>query len=200
MYFYLFIIAADTSLFFFSSRRRHTISKRDWSSDVCSSDLAPDMATNEQTMAWIMDTYSMQVGYAVPEIVTGKPVVLGGSLFRHEATGAGVVMVVERACERLGWNLAEQRCVVQGFGNVGGIAAQELVGKGATVLAVSDFSGGVYSERGLDLTAVRGWIAEHGTLEGYGDAEHVSNAELLELSCDILVLAALEGQVTGENA
>ncbi|MFY9578295.1 MAG: Glu/Leu/Phe/Val dehydrogenase [Gaiellaceae bacterium] len=161
---------------------------------------APDMATNEQTMAWIMDTYSMQVGYAVPEIVTGKPVSLGGSLFRSEATGAGVVMVVERACERLGWNLAEQRCVVQGFGNVGGIAAQELVGKGATVLAVSDFSGGVYSERGLDLTAVRAWIAEHGTLEGYPDAEHVSNAELLELQCDILVLAALEGQVTDENA
>ena len=161
---------------------------------------APDMATNEQTMAWIMDTYSMQVGYAVPEIVTGKPVSLGGSLFRSEATGAGVVMVVERACERLGWNLAEQRCVVQGFGNVGGIAAQELVGKGATVLAVSDFSGGVYSERGLDLTAVRAWIAEHATLEGYPDAENVTNAELLELPCDILVLAALEGQVTGENA
>jgi glutamate dehydrogenase (NAD(P)+) len=161
---------------------------------------APDMATNEQTMAWIMDTYSMQVGYAVPEIVTGKPVSLGGSLFRSEATGAGVVMVVERACERLGWNLAEQRCVVQGFGNVGGIAARELVGKGATLLAVSDISGGVYSERGLDLTAVRMWIAERGTLEGYPDAEHVSNAELLELPCDILVLAALEGQVTGENA
>ena len=106
---------------------------------------APDMATNEQTMAWIMDTYSMQVGYAVPEIVTGKPISLGGSLFRHEATGAGVVMVIERACQRLGWNLAEQRCVVQGFGNVGGIAAQELVSKGATVLAVSDVSGGIYS-------------------------------------------------------
>src|SRR5206468_95660 len=80
---------------------------------------APDMATNEQTMAWIMDTYSMQVGYAVPEIVTGKPIALGGSLFRHEATGAGVVMVIERACDRLGWNLSEQSCVVQGFGNVG---------------------------------------------------------------------------------
>src|SRR5207249_7560080 len=83
---------------------------------------APDMATDEQTMAWMMDTYSMQVGYAVPEIVTGKPVALGGSLFRHEATGAGVVMIVERACDRLGWKLSEQRCVVQGFGNVGRIA------------------------------------------------------------------------------
>src|SRR4030095_12105164 len=92
---------------------------------------APDMATDEQTMAWMMDTYSMQVGHAVPEIVTGKPVALGGSLFRHAATGAGVVMVIERACERLGWRLAEQSCVVQGFGNVGGIAAQELATRGA---------------------------------------------------------------------
>jgi glutamate dehydrogenase (NAD(P)+) len=161
---------------------------------------APDMATNEQTMAWIMDTYSMQVGYAVPEIVTGKPVALGGSLFRHEATGAGVVMVTERACARFGWELAERRCVVQGFGNVGGIAAQELVVRGATVVAVSDVSGGVYSEAGLDLSAVRQWVADHGTLEAYPDAEHVTNAELLELPCDILVLAALEGQITGENA
>jgi len=161
---------------------------------------APDMATNEQTMAWMMDTYSMQVGYAVPEIVTGKPVALGGSLFRHEATGAGVVMVIERACGRLGWTLAGQRCVVQGFGNVGGIAAQELLAKGATVLAVSDISGGVYAERGLDLAAARDWVAGHGTLEAYPDAEHVTNAELLELPCDILVLAALEGQITVENA
>jgi glutamate dehydrogenase (NAD(P)+) len=161
---------------------------------------APDMATNEQTMAWMMDTYSMQVGYAVPEIVTGKPVALGGSLFRHEATGAGVVMVIERACERLGWKLAEQRCVVQGFGNVGGIAAQELAVKGAAVLAVSDISGGIYSESGLDLDAVRGWVEDHATLEGYPDVQHVTNAELLELPCDVLVLAALEGQLTGENA
>jgi glutamate dehydrogenase (NAD(P)+) len=161
---------------------------------------APDMATNEQTMAWIMDTYSMQVGYAVPEIVTGKPIALGGSLFRHEATGAGVVMVTERACERLGWKLSEQRCVVQGFGNVGGIAAQELVSKGATVVAVSDISGGVYAPDGLDLEAVRGWIADHGSLEEYADAQHLTNAELLELPCDILVLAALEDQLTAENA
>jgi glutamate dehydrogenase (NAD(P)+) len=161
---------------------------------------APDMATNEQTMAWIMDTYSMQVGHAVPEIVTGKPVSLGGSLFRHEATGAGVVIVIERACERLGWKLAEQRCVVQGFGNVGGIAAQELAAKGATVLAVSDISGGTYSESGLDLEAVRMWVADHSTLEGYPGAEYVTNAELLELPCDMLVLAALEDQLTAENA
>jgi glutamate dehydrogenase (NAD(P)+) len=161
---------------------------------------APDMATNEQTMAWMMDTYSMQVGYAVPEIVTGKPVALGGSLFRHEATGAGVVMVIERACERLGWSLAEQRYVVQGFGNVGGIAAQELASKGGTVIAVSDISGGIYSPNGLDLIAARGWVAAHGSLESYPDADHVTNSELLELPCDVLVLAALEDQLTAENA
>jgi len=161
---------------------------------------APDMATNEQTMAWIMDTYSMQVGHAVPEIVTGKPVALGGSLFRHEATGAGVVMVTERACRRLGWKLGEQRCVVQGFGNVGGIAAQELVSKGATILGVSDISGGIYSESGLELASVRAWVTDHATLEGYPDVRHVSNSELLEQQCDILVLAALEGQLTAENA
>ena len=161
---------------------------------------APDMATNEQTMAWMMDTYSMQRGHAVPEIVTGKPIAIGGSVFRHEATGAGVVMVVARACERLGWKLSEQRCVVQGFGNVGGIAAQELFDRDASVVAVSDVSGGVHDERGLDLPALHAWIADHGTLEGYPDAEHVSNSELLELPCDILVLAAREDQLTEENA
>src|SRR6186713_2802308 len=114
---------------------------------------APDMATNEQTMAWMMDTYSMQRGHAVPEIVTGKPISIGGSVFRHEATGAGVVIVIERACRRLEWDLAAQHCVVQGFGNVGGIAASELHAKGARVVAVSDISGGVYAEAGLDIPA-----------------------------------------------
>jgi glutamate dehydrogenase (NAD(P)+) len=161
---------------------------------------APDMATNEQTMAWLMDTYSMQKGHAVPEVVTGKPISVGGSVFRHEATGAGVVMVTERACQRLELPLAQQRCVVQGFGNVGGIAAQELVDKGAAVVAVSDVSGGVHDEAGLDLADVRAWIAEHGTLDGYPEADHVTNSELLELPCDILVLAAREDQVTEENA
>ncbi len=161
---------------------------------------APDMATNEQTMAWMMDTYSMQIGYVVPEIVTGKPVSLGGSLFRREATGAGVVMVIQRACGRLGWQLGGQRCVVQGFGNVGGIAAQELSDRGAIVLAVSDFTGGVYHEEGLDLAALRAWIAVNGSLADYAAAAHVTNEELLELPCDILVLAALEDQLTGENA
>ncbi|MDQ2982705.1 MAG: Glu/Leu/Phe/Val dehydrogenase [Actinomycetota bacterium] len=161
---------------------------------------APDMATNEQTMAWMMDTYSMQVGYAVPEIVTGKPVSLGGSLFRHEATGAGVVMVIERCCQKLGWNLAQQRCVVQGFGNVGGIAAAELAAKGATVLAVSDVSGGIYSETGLDIPALRAWAEEHGSLADYPRYDRITNEELLALPCNFLVLAAREDQVTGENA
>jgi glutamate dehydrogenase (NAD(P)+) len=161
---------------------------------------APDMATNEQTMAWIMDTYSMQVGYAVPEIVTGKPVALGGSLFRSEATGAGVVMVIRRACERLGWDLSDQRCVIQGFGNVGGTAAHELAESGATVLAVSDISGGIHSDRGLDVARVRGWVEDQGSLAGYPGSEHVTNAELLELPCDVLVLAALEDQLNAENA
>jgi glutamate dehydrogenase (NAD(P)+) len=161
---------------------------------------APDLATNEQTMAWVMDTYSMQAGYAVPEIVTGKPVSVGGSVFRKEATGAGVVMVTERACERLDMPLSRRRCVVQGFGNVGGVAADELAAKGATVIAVSDVSGGVYDRDGLDLPALHAWAREHGSLEGYEEAERISNAELLELACDVLVLAAREDQVTSENA
>jgi glutamate dehydrogenase (NAD(P)+) len=148
----------------------------------------------------MMDTYSMQIGHAVPEVVTGKPISIGGSVFRSEATGAGVVMVIERACRRIGWDLAEQGCVVQGFGNVGGVAARELVARGAKLLAVSDISGGVHSADGLDFEHIRGWVAENGTLDDYPDADHVSNAELLELPCDILVLAALEEQLTAENA
>jgi glutamate dehydrogenase (NAD(P)+) len=162
---------------------------------------APDMATDEQTMAWMMDTYSMQAGYAVPEIVTGKPISIGGSVFRPEATGAGVVMVIERACRRLGWDLSEQRCVVQGFGKVGGVAAGELAERGATVIAVSDVSGGIHDPDGLDVQALYAHAVEHGhgSLAEY-EGEHLTNEELLELPCDILVLAALEDQVTGENA
>ncbi len=161
---------------------------------------APDMATDEHTMAWMMDTYSMQRGYAVPEIVTGKPISIGGSVFRAEATGAGVGIVIERACERLGLRLAEQRCVVQGFGKVGGVAAQELAAKGATVTGIADYSGGVYVEDGLDLGALQEWVAASGGVIGFPGARQLSNAELLELPCDVLVLAALEEQVTGQNA
>ena len=161
---------------------------------------APDMATNEQTMAWMMDTYSMQRGHAVPEIVTGKPIAIGGSVFRHEATGAGVVMVVARACERMGWKLAEQRCVVQGFGNVGGIAAAELVEKGATVVGIADHTGGFHAEGGLDVRAMGEWAAAHRSLAGYAGAEPIPTAAVLELPCDALVLAAREDQVTAANA
>ena len=161
---------------------------------------APDMATNEQTMAWMMDTYSMQVGHVVPEIVTGKPISIGGSVFRHEATGAGVVMVIARACERLGWDLAEQRCVVQGFGNVGGIAAHELADYGATVIAVSDVSGGLYDEEGLAVHELTDFVQEHGSLADWRTGRRITNEELLELPCDVLVLAAREDQVTAENA
>jgi glutamate dehydrogenase (NAD(P)+) len=161
---------------------------------------APDMATNEQTMAWMMDTYSMQRGYAVPEIVTGKPVSIGGSVFRQEATGAGVVMVVARACERLGWQLADQRCVVQGFGNVGAVAAVELADRGATVIAVSDVSGGLVNEDGLDIPELQGYAREHGSLEGCDAGQRISNEELLELECDVLALCAREDQINAENA
>ncbi|MBV8479361.1 MAG: Glu/Leu/Phe/Val dehydrogenase [Actinobacteria bacterium] len=161
---------------------------------------APDMATNEQTMAWMMDTYSTQKGYAVPEVVTGKPISIGGSVFRREATGAGVVMCAEHSCERLGMPLAEQRCVVQGFGNVGGVAATELHAHGATVLAVSDISGGVYSPDGLDIPELHAYVAENGSLAGYDRCTRITNEELLELPCDVLVVAAREDQITGANA
>ena len=161
---------------------------------------APDMATNEQTMAWMMDTYSMQVGHAVPEVVTGKPISIGGSVFRHEATGAGVVMVVARACERLGWELAEQTCVVQGFGNVGGIAAHELADRGAKVIAVSDAYGGVFDAAGLPIHEMSDFAKANGSLELWDRGQRITNDELLELHCDILVLAAREDQVTDANA
>ena len=162
---------------------------------------APDMATNEQTMAWMMDTYSMQKGYAVPEIVTGKPISVGGSIYRREATGAGVVMVAERACERLEMPLPQQRCVVQGFGNVGGVAASELHDKGAAVVAVSDISGGVYAAGGLDIPELHAYVTANGSLDGYVDGvERITNEELLELPFDVLFVAAREDQLTAENA
>jgi glutamate dehydrogenase (NAD(P)+) len=161
---------------------------------------APDMATDEQTMAWMMDTYSMQVGHAVPEVVTGKPLSVGGSVLRPEATGIGVVMVVDEAVKRLGWSLDGVACVVQGYGKVGAVAAHELALRGARVVAVSDIAGGIHDPRGLDLASVDAWRKEHGGLEGFPEGQGMSNAELLELPCDVLVLAATEEQVTGENA
>ncbi|MEO8291339.1 MAG: Glu/Leu/Phe/Val dehydrogenase [Gaiellaceae bacterium] len=161
---------------------------------------APDMATDEQTMAWMMDTYSMQMGHAVPEIVTGKPLSVGGSVLRPEATGIGVVMVVEEAVRRLGWGLDGSSCVVQGYGKVGAVAAHELAIRGARVIAVSDIAGGVHDERGLDLDALDAWRREHDGIAAFPGSKAVSNSALLELPCDVLVLAATENQVTGENA
>jgi glutamate dehydrogenase (NAD(P)+) len=161
---------------------------------------APDMATDEQTMAWMMDTYSMQIGHAVPEIVTGKPLSVGGSVLRPEATGIGVVMVVQQALQLLGFQLAGSSCVVQGYGKVGAVAAHELVLRNARVVAVSDLAGGVRREEGLDLEDVDRWRAGHGDLGGYPRGDALTNAELLALPCDVLVLAATENQVTGENA
>ena len=162
---------------------------------------APDMATNEQTMAWMMDTYSMQKGYAVPEIVTGKPVSIGGSLFRHEATGAGVVMVRRARLRAARLDLAEQRCVVQGFGNVGGIAATELHDRGATRDRRLRHLGRRRS-RPTGSTSRRCTRTSTSTVRSRAtpDVERISNETLLELECDILVLAALEDQVTGANA
>jgi glutamate dehydrogenase (NAD(P)+) len=147
-----------------------------------------------------MDTYSMQVGHAMPEIVTGKPLSVGGSVLRPEATGIGVVMVVEEAVRRLGWSLERLSCVVQGYGKVGAVAAHELAARGVRVVGVSDIAGGIYAPGGLDLRRVDTWRSEHGGLAGYPEAETVSNPGLLELPCDVLVLAATENQLTDENA
>ncbi len=161
---------------------------------------APDMATNDQTMAWMMDTYSMQVGHAVPEIVTGKPLSVGGSVLRPEATGIGVVMVIEGAVAKLGEQLAGQTCIVQGFGKVGAVAAHELHAHGAKVIGVSDIRGGIHNDEGLDMPALDEWHSREGLVEGFPGCASVSNTGLLELPCDILVLAATEGVLTGENA
>ena len=161
---------------------------------------APDLGTDEQTMAWMMDTYSMQVGHAVPEIVTGKPISVGGSVLRPESTGIGVVMVIEQAMGRLGRELDGATCVVQGYGKVGAVAAHELELRGARVVAVSDIAGGLVDERGLRLAELDEWRRDHPDLGGYPKGRRVTNAELLELPCDILVLAATENQLTAENA
>jgi glutamate dehydrogenase (NAD(P)+) len=161
---------------------------------------APDMATGEREMAWFMDTYSQQVGHSVPEIVTGKPPVLGGTEARRAATGLGVVYVTEAILERLGWPLREQRFVVQGFGNVGATAASELHAVGAKVVGVSDHSGGLVDEDGLDIPALQAWVAEHRFLDGAPLGRPVGRVEVLETPCDVLIPAALERQITDENA
>jgi glutamate dehydrogenase (NAD(P)+) len=161
---------------------------------------APDMGTDEQVMAWIMDTYSQQVGYGVPTVVTGKPVVLGGALGRSEATGRGLVYVIEEAARRTGLALEGATAVVQGFGNVGSAAARFLVDDGVKVVGVSDASGGLYDPRGLDVPSLLRHVQENRLLEGYPDAEAITNEELLELECDILAPCALQNQITAANA
>jgi glutamate dehydrogenase (NAD(P)+) len=162
--------------------------------------MAPDLGTNEQVMAWMMDTYSMHEGHAVPGIVTGKPVGLGGSLGRREATGRGVGYLVNRATDTLGLEMSKATAVVQGFGNVGSVTAFSLARYGAKIIAVSDVSGGIYSEKGLDLWALEKHVAQSKTVAGFPEAEPVANEQLLLLPCDILVPAALERQITGANA
>lgn len=161
---------------------------------------APDVNTNAQVMAWMMDTYSMHQGYTVPGVVTGKPVSLGGSEGRNEATARGAVFCIEEACARLGMAVAGSRVAVQGFGNAGSVAAALLADAGARVIGVSDSGGGLHAPEGLDIAAVRAWKAEHGELAGFPAARPITNAELLALPCDILVPAALENQVTAANA
>jgi len=162
--------------------------------------MAPDLGTNEQIMAWMMDTYSVYAGYTVPSIVTGKPVGLGGSLGRREATGRGVGYLVNRATDALGLDMSKCTAVVQGYGNVGSVSAFSLARYGAKVIAVSDVRGGIYNQKGLDLRALEKHIAENKTVAGFPEAEPVTNEQLLLLPCEILVPAALEQQITGANA
>jgi glutamate dehydrogenase (NAD(P)+) len=162
--------------------------------------LAPDVNTNEETMAWIMDTYSMQVGYSVPGVVTGKPIVIGGSLGRREATGRGVVYCVQEASSLLKIPLQGARVAVQGFGNVGSVTAALLNELGARVIAVGDAYGGVYRDHGLDIPELLKYHQATKTVVGFPDAEAVTNADLLTLPCEVLVPAALERQITEVNA
>lgn len=161
---------------------------------------APDMGTNEQVMAWIMDTYSLQIGHCVPGVVTGKPVGLGGSLGRRESTGRGVAYLISRAMDTLGIRAEGATAVVQGYGNVGSVAASSLAKQGVKILAVSDAYGGIHNAAGLDLQALNAYVAQTKSVVGFPGAEPVSNTELLLIPCDVLIPAALERQITGENA
>jgi glutamate dehydrogenase (NAD(P)+) len=161
---------------------------------------APDVGTNEQTMAWIMDTYSIHMGHSVPGVVTGKPVNLGGSLGRREATGRGVGYLVGRAMDALGMNASECTAVIQGYGNVGSVAAAAMAKHGTKIIAVSDADGGIHNAKGLDLNALEAHVAQHRTVVGFPGSEPISNADLLELKCDVLAPCALERQITAANA
>ncbi|MDQ3226953.1 MAG: Glu/Leu/Phe/Val dehydrogenase [Chloroflexota bacterium] len=161
---------------------------------------APDVNTNPQIMAWLMDTYSMNIGYSVPGVTTGKPIVLGGSEGRSEATGRGCVFTIENTARVLGLDLAKARTVVQGFGNAGSVAARLMAELGSPVVAVSDSRGGVYNPDGLDLTGVNAHKLRTGTVVGFSEAESITNEEVLVLPTEVLIPAALENQITADNA
>jgi len=161
---------------------------------------APDMGTNEQTMAWIMDTYSLQSGHCVPAVVTGKPVSLGGSLGRREATGRGVAYLVSRAMDTLGITASTSTAVVQGYGNVGSIAASTMARQGIKIIAVSDAFGGLHNANGIDLAKLDAHVAKNRTITGFDGADAITNEQLLLIPCDVLAPCALERQITAANA
>ena len=161
---------------------------------------APDMNTNEQVMAWMMDTYSMHARHTVTAVVTGKPIEIGGSRGRKEATGRGLQFVCGEACKKFGFRINDTRVVIQGAGNVGGTAALLMHTEGYKVIGLADITGSLYNPRGLDVPGVLAYLREHKTVEGYGEAEHISTADLLELECEILMPAATENQITKSNA
>jgi glutamate dehydrogenase (NAD(P)+) len=161
---------------------------------------APDVNTNEQIMAWFSDTYSMHVGHTSTAVVTGKPVEMGGSLGRREATGRGVMIAARESAEHLGFSLNGATVAVQGFGNVGGIAAELLAEQGAIIVGVTDWKGGVYNAKGLDAKALAAHVTQHRTVAGFGGGDILKNDELFGLDVDILIPAALENQITAANA
>ena len=161
---------------------------------------APDVNTNDQVMAWVMDTYSMHVGHTATAVVTGKPIEMGGSLGRREATGRGVMIVTREAAKHLGLDIQRATVGVQGFGNVGSVSADQLAKIGAKIVAVTDWKGGVYNPKGLDVPKLIEYARDHKTVEGFPGADHLSNDQLWSLDVDVLIPAALENQVTMENA
>jgi glutamate dehydrogenase (NAD(P)+) len=161
---------------------------------------APDMNTNEQTMAWIMDTYSMHARHTVTAVVTGKPIDLGGSSGRREATGRGILFVINEAIKRFKMTPGETRVVVQGSGNVGGIGARLLHEAGYRVVAISDIHGGIYNPMGINIPEALEYLRTTRSFEGYEGVDFVNNHELLELECDVLVPAATENQINSQNA
>ena len=161
---------------------------------------APDVNTNDQVMAWVMDTYSMHVGHTSTAVVTGKPIELGGSLGRREATGRGVMIVTREAARHLGLDIQGATVAVQGFGNVGSVAAALLAGVGATIVAVTDGNGGVYNPTGLDVARMLEYSEQHHTIDGFPGGKPLNNEELFALDVDVLIPAALENQITMDNA